>query len=777
MGGSMSQDLRGPAIRRALIVASLLVTCGFGPGLASDSPFARARALRLADRAIPLANAQATFSRLDIQVTQGALVPVLDGAGEAIGFVVDGEGKFIYRVTDPQDLRVFAANARANAGTLSVGDDRLVGDLRQILVLHARPVFKSLVSEVDARDDVPDRARSFFDSAMKNLALAEVSFDHVIPEARLNGGALDFVRVEIEGAKTKIGYEYDALRSNGERLFSYYSPPGFNRRYEMGISFQGRGGGEPASAGFSIDHVSAKVSTEDNRSGRIDSTLTVTGARPGLRGLAFNLINNRDPKTETWESERNQLVVERVVDEKGQSLSFSHRYHEIVVDLGRELTQGEPAKLTFETRGEIFSGIGGYRDDNYLNLSQFSWFPTALYPSQSAFTFDIVVRTKKPYRPVASGDDISLVEEGDHFVLTAASKTKSWQLAIFAGKYKTKTARAGHVEVRSHAYGLVDDKLNEQVAQVAASLLMIYQGILGPYPWTELDIVEVPTFEPFGISSPGLVLLTSSTFKPQDGWVAEKGTSEGRTALLAHEIAHQWFGFRAWPLDPISDNWITESFAEYMSGLAMGVVVQQSGVNKAQILDFKEMLARWRGQALFAVGKGTVAGANLLDSSLGDEYRFYLLYGRGPLVLHMLRTLIGEKGFMVALHRFLDEANYGAISARRFEEIISETVGQDMTWFFDQWIRGDGIPEIRVEHEIIPGSGRGVLLRGKVRQKAGPDFKKIHVPLILQDADGKLSVKLVLQEKPEQPFSFELPSAPKRILVDPSNNNLASYKN
>ena len=249
--------------------------------------------------------------------------------------------------------------------------------------------------------------------------------------------------------------------------------------------------------------------------------------------------------------------------------------------------------------------------------------------------------------------------------------------------------------------------------------------------------------------------------------------NRGVNAMLAHEVAHQWFGHETWPRDGWLDNWLTESFAEYFAGLAMGWA--ESNVKaKVGMRGFKEMHAEWWRFAREVEGLGTIRGANRLSGDLGWNYRVDLLYNRGPLVLHQLRTLVGDQRFQSIVKEWLGSAAKGPSDTSALARAAGKVLRQDMGWYFDQWLDQTTIPEVEVKYEIVP-NGSGALLRGRVVQH-GDEFYKLHVPLILAMPGGRTDVRLVFQESPTQDFEFELPATPSKVMVDPSGNNLAEYR-
>jgi hypothetical protein len=190
---------------------------------------------------------------------------------------------------------------------------------------------------------------------------------------------------------------------------------------------------------------------------------------------------------------------------------------------------------------------------------------------------------------------------------------------------------------------------------------------------------------------------------------------------------------------------------------------------------FDEMLVDWRSGTKNCDEGGTLVTANYLGGETGVRDRRCLLYDRGPLVLHMLRTSIGNDRFFAATKKFLDGADAGPVTTNDFAKAVSDVVQTDMDWFFDQWVRDSGNAEVTVEQHVDPAANGQYRLWGVVRQSAGARFKQLLVPLVWESA-GKKEARVVFADQPEKKFEFVLPTKPGKIKPDPFGNNLAVYK-
>jgi len=187
------------------------------------------------------------------------------------------------------------------------------------------------------------------------------------------------------------------------------------------------------------------------------------------------------------------------------------------------------------------------------------------------------------------------------------------------------------------------------------------------------------------------------------------------------------------------------------------------------------MLASWRTESKTCDDATPIVSANYLGGAKGPEERRCLLYARGPLVLHMLRTTIGDDKFIAATRSYLDTTHDGPATTDDYASAVSAAVGTDMRWFFDQWVRASGVPTVAVSTHVEKIPDGTYRLSGSMRQAAGPHFKKLLVPLVFE-LDGKTESRVVFVDQPEKLFDFVLDRRPGSVRVDPFRNNLAVYR-
>lgn len=180
--------------------------------------------------------------------------------------------------------------------------------------------------------------------------------------------------------------------------------------------------------------------------------------------------------------------------------------------------------------------------------------------------------------------------------------------------------------------------------------------------------------------------------------------------VIAHETGHQWWG------DMITCNtfnhiWLNEGFASYSEPLFFE---ERDGFNA-----YKNYL-----QSQKFLGAGTVYVENTATDDIFDGN---LVYDKGSWVVHMLRGVLGDSVFFNhAIKDYYDsEHKYGSATTEDFAAIVSNAAGTNMSWFFNQWIYGNGSPNYEIAYNCEPtdtGDYRLVYLIQQV-QTTGTYFK------------------------------------------------------
>jgi hypothetical protein len=348
----------------------------------------------------------------------------------------------------------------------------------------------------------------------------------------------------------------------------------------------------------------------------------------------------------------------------------------------------------------------------------------------------------------------------------------------------------------------------KQLGREIDSSVHFYETFSGPFPFSKLSVSQIP-----GTTAqawPGLLYLpTFSYLPPEAQHRAGLSTSvQEHFSDLApfHEVAHQWWGnLVGW--SSYRDQWICESIANYLAVLFANTQKNPEHTLRVWMERFRQSLvtkppeARASGAVPanpdspisgFALANpdsnddrpadvGALTLGNRLDSSRSPEAYQQVVYAKGTWVIHMLREMLRQPGsktpdarFQALLRHLVWKYSYRALSTADFQREVEAVMtpamdlegGRSMDWFFDQWVRGTGVPHYHLEFTVVP-TEKGFSIRGKLFQSEVPRSFIAPVPLYFNDGGRSVYLGTVNTIGPETSFHFNAAVAPHKLLIDP----------
>jgi hypothetical protein len=326
------------------------------------------------------------------------------------------------------------------------------------------------------------------------------------------------------------------------------------------------------------------------------------------------------------------------------------------------------------------------------------------------------------------------------------------------------------------------DALKQLAHEIDASI-RFYETFSGPFPFQKLSVSQIPGT--FGQGWPGLLYLSTYSYLPaeaqQRAGLSEASQEHFTELVPSHETAHQWWGnVVGW--DSYRDQWIDEAISNY---LALLFSDSQKGVRPLRVwLERyrKRLTEKLPGSGSSAAEIGALDLGSRLTSSKSPFGFEDVIYGKGAWVIHMLRESLKQPGtknpdarFAAFLHTLATKYAYRALSTadlqREVEAVMTPAMdlegGRSMEWFFEQWVRGTGIPHYQVEFNVHPGE-KGFAVRGKLFQEQVPRSFVAPVPLYAVVSGGRPTfLGIVIAGAPETSFHFTTTVEPRKILIDP----------
>jgi aminopeptidase N len=224
--------------------------------------------------------------------------------------------------------------------------------------------------------------------------------------------------------------------------------------------------------------------------------------------------------------------------------------------------------------------------------------------------------------------------------------------------------------------------------------------------------------------------------------------------IVSHELAHQWWGdlitLRSW-----GHAWLNESFGTYSDYLyfrhAMGD--EEGAVN------LQNKLAAYLREAKTRYIRPIVSDRYDKPEDMFDSHS----YPKGALVLHMLRAILGDEIFFKTLSQFLHRYAFDAVDTADFIRSVKTVTGQNLDWFFDQWLFKPGHPVFDIRSEWDPARK---VVRLKVAQvqdfTRGVPVFRVPVSVKIVTAEATRTPRIWIREREE---TFEFPAETKPLLV------------
>jgi hypothetical protein len=236
-----------------------------------------------------------------------------------------------------------------------------------------------------------------------------------------------------------------------------------------------------------------------------------------------------------------------------------------------------------------------------------------------------------------------------------------------------------------------------QLSDRAVDILRFYSSIMGDYPYPSLSIAVIESELPGGHSPAYMTALNQPTPGSRKVWRSDPAAFEDFPEyFLAHEIAHQWWG-QAVGWKNYHEQWLSEGFAQYFAAL----YAERARGRPA----FDSMIRRMRRFAVDDSGQGPVYLGYRIGHLKGDSRLFRaVVYDKGAVVLHTLRRLVGDDAFFRGLRRFYLSCRFQRAGTPDLQRAFEAEAGIPLQRFFDRWIYGSSIPEVKVTTRTADGA-------------------------------------------------------------------------
>ncbi len=432
------------------------------------------------------------------------------------------------------------------------------------------------------------------------------------------------------------------------------------------------------------------------------------------------------------------------------------------VDLGEVVQAGTPVTLRFRWSGALTTPEGGPlatkrlayvgTEGSYLMYAA-RWFPFHDYAADRA-TSDITILVPPGVQVAGSSDEpLTTPPPGkDGNVRYRFVRTKPALIGNFAaGQYITRSLRYGNYEIQFFTKPGSEGRI-ERYGELMGKALEFYTQQYGaPDFGTRLVVAQIDDDSLDAYTAPGMHFFASKLFS------TARPVPEDR---LQREVAYQWWG-QTVGLKSFDDAWLSQGLAEW-SAFALRESALSGGALDAAQREMQERALTFEQTASIAR-----APAALDDQSAAFQS---IVFYKGAMAFRMLRQTMGNEKFNQLLKEFLNQYRGKNASIDDFERLATQINGDNLRYFFAQWVEGTGVPEFQVEYQIIRTRSGKFVTRGTVRQ----NFETLRLPveLGLRSEGGNFQMTTVRMEEKSEDFSFESNGPPVEVVVDPNNKIL-----
>lgn len=425
--------------------------------------------------------------------------------------------------------------------------------------------------------------------------------------------------------------------------------------------------------------------------GRVATTLV--SLRPGLDSVILDA---------------GKLLAVRSVKAGTQSLAFARSGDTLVVRLGKAAAFRDTVRFTIAYGAKIENGNGltfkkaeaGHAHYPQQIWSQGEdhnnhfWFPTYDFPNDK-MTWELVATVPSVYTAVSNGRLL-------HDTRAGGMRTMDWLQDKPSATYLVSLVVAPLAKVADSWRGIPvdyyvyheDSALARPLFRVTPDMIDTYSRLTGVrYPWAKYAQTTVADF--FG----GMENVSATTLVD---WLPDARAYQDRPwyqyILIPHELAHQWFGDYV-TTENWANMWLNEGFAEFMPGQYWGAKLGAHAAQDYYLDEYRQFM-------------GIDARRRMPLASLGSNN----IYPRGALVLEMLHDYLGDQPFWASINRYLTVHSLDNATTDDLRQAVLDATGQNLDWFWDQWVYQAGYPEFTVA-QSYDGSAHRLTLNVKQTQQ------------------------------------------------------------
>lgn len=397
-------------------------------------------------------------------------------------------------------------------------------------------------------------------------------------------------------------------------------------------------------------------------------------------------------------------------------------------------------KNPVSTEDPTYGVTGAITPDGVFLSSASQWHPAS---PDSKQVFLIEIQAPEGMSAVTSGRLLEMGTKSGATISVWESKRPVAALSLSAGWYAIGESKAGAVPIYTF-FSPANASLSDKYLKATAYYIQLYNELFGPYPFPKFAVVE--NFFPTGYGLPSYTLLGSAVIRLP--FIVETS--------LGHEVAHSWWG-NSVLVDYGHGNW-SEGLTTYVADhLYKELSSPEEGREyRQQILRDYATLVSPKEDFPLSMFLGR---SNPVSKTVG--------YGKGAMVFHMARRIIGDTAFWEGLREVYRQKRFEHASWNDFALIIGTAGKRDLAPFFRQWVERSGAPTLSLDKVQAAKVDGGWKVTGEI-VLSSPGYE-LQIPLRLDtggnDKNSETSNLWISRER--TPFSLHCDAAPNQLAIDP----------
>jgi aminopeptidase N len=465
-----------------------------------------------------------------------------------------------------------------------------------------------------------------------------------------------------------------------------------------------------------------------------------------------------------------------------QTLQFQNEGSLVEINLERTYSIEDTLTLTIEYTATPNAGMYFNKDHDHAGKYYVytygegglhsNWLP--IYNDvNDKFSTEMVITVPSNYTAVSNGKLIEVTKSGKKttFQWRQELPHSNYLISIYVGEFDRSDLPAAFNKIPLN-FWVPKGKLKEGEFAFRNTTKMVEffsKRFSYLYPWEKYDQIAIPDYSIGAMEHTSVTGHRSSVLRdntapasttPKFKRYHDIWTVEG---IVSHELAHHWFGNNV-TCRNLSFIWLNESFATFCQFLWDQEYFGKNMYNQDLIEAFDRYLNYVNEKHIIRPLE-----YQFFDTP-SDIYNEEHTYLKGALILNLLRNYLGDDIFFRALAGYLEQYEFSNVESSDFRITMEELTGENLSWFFDDWIYGAGHPVFEVSYDYFPNRNLIELTVQQVQPRVeGQDLFSIPVEIEVV-VEREEEIYQIWIEKEIEHYLFDCNSKPLMVSFDGGRN-------